>query len=376
MARAGPLVTTHDAPTTATGEAASPAMSDEEFDAALQGFVGQTTGPATPAPDEVNVAMVRHWCEAMGDTNPVYLDAAAASDSVHGGLVAPPTMLQAWVMRGLAATTADSPSNSTDLGPYEQLTALLASRGFTSVVATNCDQTYNRYLRPGDRLEMVTTITGVSPRKETALGVGHFVTTRQDYLDADGELVGSMEFRIIRFRPRAAAPQPAETSKASTDNEQPPRPTPATTPDTGWWFDALNEGRLVVQRCSGCGLLRHPPGPMCPRCHDLTFDSVPTDGTGEVHAMTVVHYPQVPGFTYPLGVALIDVHVGGDAIRPVRMVMNTDGCDPHQVRIGDQVRIEVRSVGGQHLAFAVVDSEAAQQADASTDTHTSPGEHP
>ena len=43
--------------------------------------------------------MIRHWCEAMGDTNPVYIDAEAAAASVHGGIVAPPTMLQAWVMR-------------------------------------------------------------------------------------------------------------------------------------------------------------------------------------------------------------------------------------------------------------------------------------
>jgi uncharacterized OB-fold protein/acyl dehydratase len=335
------------------------AMTDEEYEARLQAFVGVQIGPPFPAPDPVNVPMVRHWCEAMGDTNPVYLDADAASGSVHGGLVAPPTMLQAWVMRGLAATVADADASDGPAAdnPYEELTALLASRGYTSVVATNCDQTYNRYLRPGDELSMVTTVTGVSPRKATALGEGHFVTTRQDYLDADGDVVGSMEFRIIRFRPRPAAPT------------TPPRPVPATTPDTGWWFDALAEGRLVVQRCSGCGTLRHPPGPMCPQCHDLTFDSVPVADTGVVHAMTVVHYPQVPGFEYPLGIALVDVDVSGDAgdtVRPVRMVMNTEGCDPGDVNVGDRVRIEVRQVGGQHLPFAVIDEHTDTTAAADT----------
>lgn len=356
-----------DNTTTATG---GDALTDEEYEARLQTFVGVQVGPPYPAPDDVNVPMIRHWCEAMGDTNPVYLDADAADASIHGGLVAPPTMLQAWVMRGLTATLNDDADTSDGpTGPYDELTALLASRGYTSVVATNCDQTYHRYLRPGDRLEMVTTITGVSPKKTTALGEGHFVTTRQDYLDANGDVVGSMEFRIIRFRPPTAKTSPPSSGDTSGDSsdDTPPRPAPATTPDSTWWFDALADGRLVVQRCTSCGALRHPPGPMCPRCHTLTYDFVEASGTGEVHAMTVVHYPKVPGFTYPLGVALVDVHVDGDTVRPVRMVMNTEGCEPHLVRVGDPVRIEVRQDRGQHLPFAVIDPDVVAGR-ATTDT--------
>jgi len=325
-------------------------MDDAAYEAALQAFVGLETGPPHPAPDEVNQAMIRHWCEALGDTNPVYVDPDAAASSVHGGIVAPPAMLQAWVMLGINPPARD-PDN-----PYERLTALLAARGYTSVVATNCDQTYDRYLRPGDRLSMRTTITGVSPRKDTALGTGHFVTTRQDYLDADGEQVGSMEFRIIRFRPRPAdAPPPPA-----------PRPQPATTPDNHWWFEALAAGRLVVQGCSECGAVRHPPGPMCPRCHSLAWEEVPTLGTGTVHSAVVVHYPQVPGFDYPLGVLLVDVDVaptadgsGRAVVRPVRMVMNSTDPDTTALRIGDPVRLEVREVGGVHLPFATPTDDAS-----------------
>ena len=46
--------------------------------------------------------MIRHWCDAVDDRNPVYTDAAYAAKSCHGGIVAPPAMLQAWSMRGLA----------------------------------------------------------------------------------------------------------------------------------------------------------------------------------------------------------------------------------------------------------------------------------
>lgn len=322
-------------------------LTDDEFQSAISAFIGRELGPPMAAPDEVNQAMIRHWCEALGDTNPIYVNPEAAAASVHGGIVAPPAMLQAWVMMGINGPQRDSD------GPYEQLTDLLASRGFTSVVATNCEQTYDRYVRPGDQLTMRTTITDVSPRKDTALGTGHFVTTQQDYLDASGEQVGSMVFRIIRFRPRAAAPAPAAQAPAA------PRPRPATTPDNQWWFDAIAAGRLVVQKCSDCGAIQHPPGPMCPRCHSLAWQEQPTATTGTVHSFVVVHYPQVPGFEYPLGIVLVDVDTPGDLVRPVRMVMNTTDPDTSALSVGAGVSIDIREVGGVHLPFATLIDQSA-----------------
>ena len=76
-------------------------MTEDEYHVRLRSFVGQEIGPPRPGPDVVNEAMIRHWCDAIGDTNPVYTDPAAAAESVHGGIVAPPTMLQAWVMSGV-----------------------------------------------------------------------------------------------------------------------------------------------------------------------------------------------------------------------------------------------------------------------------------
>ena len=33
--------------------------------------------------------MIRHWCDAVGDTNPVYTDPDAAAKSAHGQIIAP-----------------------------------------------------------------------------------------------------------------------------------------------------------------------------------------------------------------------------------------------------------------------------------------------
>ncbi len=299
----------------------------------LQVFVGKEIGPAQLSPDEVNIPMIRHWCEAIGDNNPIYLDVTAAKASVHGQIVAPPTMLQAWVMAGI------KPRIPSGDNPYEDMNQLLFSRQFTSVVATNCEQTYDRYLHPGDRLSMTTTIEAISTEKTTALGTGHFVTTRQDYFDQNNQRVGSMLFRIIRFRP-------AKSKKSTPDVV---RPRPATTHDNSWWFDGLQNGKLLIQRCKNCLELRFPPGPVCPSCISMDWEAVEAVGTGRIHSFVVTHYPQVPGLEYPLPVLLVDLDEG------VRMVMNPTDTDISDIAIGKKVEIVLQATDDElTLPFARV----------------------
>ncbi len=62
-----------------------------------------------------------------------------------------------------------------------RLLNLLDEAGFTSVVATNCEQEYLRELRarrPPDRRPRF--IERCREEKATGLGVGHFVTTRTE----------------------------------------------------------------------------------------------------------------------------------------------------------------------------------------------------
>ncbi|MEY4360970.1 MAG: hypothetical protein RL391_276 [Actinomycetota bacterium] len=320
------------------------------FFAELQKFVGLEIGAPTPAPDEVNAPMIRHLVETVGDRNPVYTNAELAAGSVHGGIVAPPTMLQAWVMVGI-----EGPKREGD-GPYEKMNELLFSKGFTSVVGTNSDQTYHRYLRPGDRLTMRTVIDSISDEKTTGLGTGHFVTTRQDYYDAKGELVGSMMFRIFRFRPKAKTP---------TAKPKPPRPRPSTTHDNQWWFDALKEGRVQAQRCAACGELRFPTGPMCASCHSLSWKPVDMPLGGTIHSYVVTHYPQVPSFEYPLPVLLVDLDPdphGRPSDRPVRLVVNTVDNALEGVRVGARVRIVIEKCDDDlSLPFAVVEEAATNK---------------
>ena len=288
----------------------------------LKAFEGREVGPAELGPDPVNQPMIRHWVEAIGDDNPVYTDADAAAASVHGGIVAPPVMLQAWVMRGIRPRAADGGN------PRDDLMRLLDDAGFTSVVATNCEQEYHRYVRPGDHLRTTTTVDSVSPEKQTALGAGHFVTTRVSYHDQHGELVGSMLFRILKFKP----PESRETAAESTPRPQ--RPRPAITQDNAFFFEGAAQGKLLIQRCTSCGGLRHPPRPMCAACRSLEWDTVESGGRGVVYSFVVNHHPQVAAFDYPLVVALVELEEG------TRLVSNILGVESHEVHVGMPVEVE------------------------------------
>ena len=167
--------------------------------AALEALVGGPEGPEQGCPYGVNAAMVHHWCDALGDRNPLYLDDAVARANGRDGWVAPPAMLQAWTMRGLRPPTPEEEAHAASGAPTAMV--LLREAGFTSVVATDCEQQYHRELRDGDRITHRTVLDAVSDEKQTGLGTGHFVTQRSEYRDADGELVAEMRFRMLWFRP-------------------------------------------------------------------------------------------------------------------------------------------------------------------------------
>ena len=182
------------------------------------------------ARDPVNQPMIRHWCDAMSDHNPVYTDPDYAAKSLHGGIVAPPAMLNAWLMPGLAGRR-EVPSTN----PIRELDAA----GYTSIVATNCEHEYLRYLRLGERLHGETHFEEPSVEKQTALGLGRFVGWRTKYTTDDGEEIGRMIFRVFKWKPGTGrfAAVPAKGGSASAETAAPPaadEPSIAPPPKPPW----------------------------------------------------------------------------------------------------------------------------------------------
>jgi uncharacterized OB-fold protein len=311
-------------------------LSPEELRKRLDAVIG-VEAPSQRGRDPVNQPMIRHWCDAVGDRNPAYTDPEFAAASIHRSVVAPPTMLQAWTMPGLAP-----PEQKPAAGhPLRQVMELLDAAGYTSVVATNCRQEYRRYLVPGDWLEVRTRIEKVSDEKQTALGAGRFVDQLMIYRDQRGEEVARMTFRILKFRPREAASRDATAAAAATAAPAPRprrRPRPGVSHDNAFFWEGVARRELRIQRCTGCGRLRHPPGPMCPHCHSLAWDSVRARGRGKVFSFVVAHHPAIPPFQYPHVVVLVELEEG------TRLVSNLVGVAPAEVRIGMPVEVEFTEV--------------------------------
>ncbi len=142
----------------------------------------------------VNQPMIDHWTDALGDTNPIYHDEAAAKAAGHPGLVAPPAMIQVWTMMGLGGQRPDD-------DPLGKILELFDDAGYIGVVATNCEQTYHRYLRPGEDVSVAAELTDVVGPKQTALGEAFFITQRISWSVGD-EDVAEMMWRIMKFIPR------------------------------------------------------------------------------------------------------------------------------------------------------------------------------
>jgi acyl dehydratase len=167
----------------------------------LEKYVGKPMGPASVAPDPVNVPMIRHWVDAIDDRNPVYLDEQRAASTRFGGIVAPPAMMQVWAMaRPVIEGIAERGGAAVAFTHDNPISALNAA-GFTGTLATNSELEFVRYLRPGDHISTTNEVESISPKKTTGLGQGYFVTWVTTYTVA-GEVVGRQSFRVFKFDPR------------------------------------------------------------------------------------------------------------------------------------------------------------------------------
>lgn len=327
-------------------------------------------GPTQPAPDPVNAIMIRHWCEAMDEGNPNFLDEDFARSGPHGEIVSPPAMLNAWIMPGLRIKheemgnpplpkppkddrTDGGPDGGPDSGPesYGSTLGMLDEAGYIGVVATNSEHTYNRYLRLGEVVTGRQQLVDVSEEKQTALGIGHFVTTETEFHTAEGDLVGSMLFRILKFRPHTgrgtdggsdagggtdgSGDSAAETATtAPTVPTTPPqRPRPSMNQDTQFFWDGAANKELRIQQCQSCQRLQHPPGVRCPACGSMDMGWIRASGKGKLYSHCQVHHPPLPAFGKPPIVGLVELDEG------TRLVSNITDCSYGQVKIGMDLQV-------------------------------------
>ena len=269
--------------------------------------------------DPVNQPMIHHWVDAMEDKNPIYVDEAAARSAGHPGIVAPPAMIQVWTMMGLGGIRAED-------DPLGRIVTLFDDAGYVGVVATNCEQTYHRYLRPGEEVSVSAELTDVIGPKQTALGEGFFINQRITWQVGD-EDVAEMNWCIMKFRPKDADQAAAVPDDLVPDAMM----RPAASRDTQFFWDGVTAHELRIQRKPD-GSLQHPPLPALWQDKAAPIDYVVASGKGTVFSFVVHHAPKVPGRALPFVIALVELEEG------VRMLGELRNVDPSRVEIGMPVR--------------------------------------
>ncbi|MBI4307377.1 MAG: MaoC family dehydratase N-terminal domain-containing protein [Chloroflexi bacterium] len=125
---------------------------------------------------DVERGHVRRFAEAIGDSNPLFIDEKRARKSCHGGLIAPPTFLRAV------------------LAPQPKVDLKLPQR----VLDGGSDWEYFGPVRVGDVITARAKIASIAERT-LSLGPALFVTTEISYVNQFGEVVATQRSTRICY---------------------------------------------------------------------------------------------------------------------------------------------------------------------------------
>lgn len=107
--------------------------------------------------------------------------------------------------------------------------------------------------------------------------------------------------------------------------------------DKPFW-DACNEGRLVIQHCKACNLYQHPPMPDCTQCESgANLEWKEVSGRGRIQTYGVVYDSPIALLQadQPYNVAVIEL-----AEDPaVTLLSNLPGTPVDEVPIGASVKV-------------------------------------
>ena len=115
-----------------------------------------------------------------------------------------------------------------------------------------------------------------------------------------------------------------------------PLPHPTSLSQPHW--DGCREGRLRVQRCSGCGTFVFIPQPICTHCQSEALEWVESSGRGTLYSYTIVYRPQRPEFEVPYTVAIVELEEGW------HMLSHLVECEPEKITVGMPLEVSFRKM--------------------------------
>lgn len=115
-------------------------------------------------------------------------------------------------------------------------------------------------------------------------------------------------------------------------SSRPAPPPPETEPETGKFWEAAKDGRLLVKRCGVCGEAHYPPRALCPFCHSADMNWEEASGKGSIYSLSVMRRSP----NGPYAIAYVELDEGP------RILTNILADDLDAVAIGDRVGVEFK----------------------------------
>lgn len=119
------------------------------------------------------------------------------------------------------------------------------------------------------------------------------------------------------------------------------------------YWQALQEGRLVFQRCQACRLALLPARENCPSCLGTALGWETASGSGELVSWVVYHRAYHPAFAdlVPYNVAIVELAEGPRLISGIVPRSPEQQVDYARLRTGAAVLLRIRERFGVSLPF-------------------------
>lgn len=103
------------------------------------------------------------------------------------------------------------------------------------------------------------------------------------------------------------------------------------------FWDAVQQRKLLVQRCTACSTLQYPPKAACQECNATTLEWHETDGKGHVLEFVVLQDTHLPfrGPDQPINLAIVTL----DEDPRINFFSNMPGEAPFEVHVGVPVEV-------------------------------------
>ena len=120
------------------------------------------------------------------------------------------------------------------------------------------------------------------------------------------------------------------------------KPLPVAQPESDHYWQQAANGKLVIQKCSGCGEVQFYPRVLCVHCGGRSLEWIETSGKATLFTFAIVHVPPLPGFAgdAPYITAIVELEEG------VKMPSQVIGIepDPELIHIGMPLEVVFEQV--------------------------------